>query len=340
VATLDQDPRYRIYLPAPVVPTHALNRALLGWWQVIPGLDGGSRLLSLLDKFPAALTAASWMPTVRPGGFGQLDFTGGSGTATIANSASGALNFTTGSFTIGFWLKGSANTAVFVFKQVGSLGYQIVGSAPTIVSFTIFDGANTATANALTAIDGNWHHALMVVNRETQLLRAFADGKLAQSVSTTLVGTLSNASTLRFGNAGGAVSMDAVRIWNRPLSDREVWEESRLSSLGYPGVLARANPSRGVASSSYITAALAASAGGASMAASLVANPAAPSSAALAATAGSATMAGSLIANLAPPCTAALAATAGPATIAATAYFLPIHVGKQPNPRRSEPTPG
>jgi hypothetical protein len=295
-------------------------------------------LLSLLDKFPGTLTAATWSPTARPGGFGQLDFTGGTGTVAMANSGAGALNFITGSFSVGLWFKSVAPTSVFVFKQVGSLGYQIVGVNTVDMSFTIFDGTHVASTTATGVLDGKWHHGLMSVNRELQTLHSVIDGKSISTTSTSAVGTLSNATTLRFGNAGGACSIDAVRIWNRPLTDQEAFEEYQSSRLGYPGVLARSNTVRGVASTAYVNAALAATTDAATMAGSLIANPAAPSSAALAATAGAATFAGSASAVPPPPSAATLAATTDAATMAAAAYVLPYHAGKQPDPRRSQPS--
>ncbi len=158
----------------------------------------------------------------------------------IYNSAivypSPSLSFSeTNSFSVGFWVKytGLPNDLPMIANAVNStyqLGWVFTDDGGKIEVSLVSNGAYVAdpVANSPTTDDGNWHHVLGVVDRDSQTALAYVDGRLAGTWSIAGLGSLDTAQTITLGQdptgvyaVDGAYTLDDVGIWERPLTAYE-----------------------------------------------------------------------------------------------------------------------
>lgn len=119
----------------------------------------------------------------------------------------------TGSFTASIQFKSSTNTATDMLFEYGDTAaseqHYAMWSSPTgTLTVAIDDGTNIVNlADANTGsgdlYDGNWHTCVMVVDRTTDIMYIYVDGRLANSADiSSVTGTLDNASTSLYIGAG------------------------------------------------------------------------------------------------------------------------------------------
>src|SRR4029077_5506129 len=75
---------------SPLNRQHPLNRAVVGAWEVLPGLSGGALWYNLAGPYHGTLTnmataggASGWGGTTRTGGYGEMRFDGSNDTVSI-----------------------------------------------------------------------------------------------------------------------------------------------------------------------------------------------------------------------------------------------------------------
>lgn len=181
------------------------------------------------------------------------------GSSTSVNSGTAAaLNFGSGSFSVGAWFKttGSSFQRLVSKGDYGNTnGYLLATNGGSAV-FGIGAGGSQANSVAVNTPgglnDGRWHHVLFSVDTAADTIRAYVDGvpqaltvgagycgsASGASVSIASCGSLSatSADALRLGSYNGASeyfngSLDDVRLYNRPVPADEVRTLSGLGAL-------------------------------------------------------------------------------------------------------------
>ncbi|OGZ04884.1 MAG: hypothetical protein A2845_00070 [Candidatus Lloydbacteria bacterium RIFCSPHIGHO2_01_FULL_49_22] len=226
---------------------YRLNSGLVGYWS-FDGKDisgttaydrSGQGNNGTLTNGPAA--------TIGKIGQAFNFFPNGSDTNAYANMGdpvSGMLDFGTGDFSVGFWMKGtgyssqgsSVNVALAKksYNSVGT-GYGFSYGSGNILAFTIANGTTAYSANDVSATmnDNTWHH--YVGMRSGGMMSLYRDG-MVRGTNATVSGSCSTASGLIIGadsaldgGRNANVIVDDVRIYSRALSPEEV---QRLYLMG------------------------------------------------------------------------------------------------------------
>jgi Concanavalin A-like lectin/glucanases superfamily/Immunoglobulin domain len=146
--------------------------------------------------------------------------------------------YETNSFSVGFWVNytGLPNDLPMIANAVNST-YQIGwvftddgGKIELSLASTANSGAYVAdpVANSPVTDDGNWHHVLGVVDRDTQAASVYVDGQLAGTWSIAGLGSMDAGQVIALGQdptggyaVDGAYTLDDVGIWDRPLTAYE-----------------------------------------------------------------------------------------------------------------------
>jgi len=149
------------------------------------------------------------------------------------------LNFGTGNFTIGLWMK-TSNTAgqTLLIKQfhpgqADRQGYFLyTRSTAPYLQFVVGDGSNYTEFGTVSTnySDGNWHH--VEVSKTSSLISLYVDGKLITTASTTSVtGSLDYSTNVKIGGDSAGYlngSIDQVRIYNYARSPAQIaWDYNR-----------------------------------------------------------------------------------------------------------------
>jgi len=237
-----------------VAKDHPLLRRLQGWWRGIPGGTGSLTLYDLVGGFPGTLTnmavgsASGWSGSTRPGGVGQLNF---DGVDDIVNMGKPSGVTDQDQKTVCVWTNpidyggSSAGRIINKFDNTGWMLFYNGNGVQLNYDFSTTGGSwNVAGLFPL----NTWTHICMSYDRTStsNLPIFYVNGFNAGSVTvnTTPVGTASsdNNSTLYIGSNESFSrafhgAMDDVRIWNRLLPGKEIWEVYTLSRLGDPGML-------------------------------------------------------------------------------------------------------
>lgn len=147
-----------------------------------------------------------------------------------------ALNFTTESITISFWVNTTLASSQLILtrRKSGVSGYEFGLDAIGKISFYIDDGTNNAfdTPDSLSVNDGYWHYVSYVVNRDDDKVYRYVDGSnsgtntsissinsLQQNIQHTLIGGRWNDGTPTDYFKGNLAN---VAIWNRALTSDEI----------------------------------------------------------------------------------------------------------------------
>ncbi len=180
-------------------------------------------------------------PQVTQGIVGQAlnFFPNGSDTdayVTIGDPGDGDLDFGSGDFSVGFWMKSngyssqgsSVNAAVAKHNlDAGNTaaGYSFYYASTNLMNFVIGNGttAYTTTQTVSTTADNQWHQYTGVRSGSTMYL--YIDGILV--TSTTVSGSVSNGTGFCIGDTCGGIrnvngSIDEVRVYNRAIAASEV----------------------------------------------------------------------------------------------------------------------
>jgi len=184
-------------------------------------------------------------PVVTDGKVGQaLDFwPNGSDTnayVTMGDPASGVLDFGTGDFSVGFWMKGSgysgqgssANVALAKknFVTFTNAGYGFWYGSTNLMSFTMANGttAYSATQTVSTVADNQWHH-YVGTRSGTSTITLYVDGVQVNN-NATASGSVSNSvdfiagtdSSVAPNDRNADAVIDEVRVYSTALSATEI----------------------------------------------------------------------------------------------------------------------
>lgn len=236
----------------PVNWDHSLNRGLIEWWLAVPGTRGfGSvQWRGLCNRYVGTLTnmdsKTDWLSTSRIGGMGNLDFDGTDDYVDAGNAPD--LTFGTGqSFSYSLWF----NQKKVQYGWTGLVYHGVAGESQGHIGFQFStrylsggtgDGVNWQTnSSAYVPTVGDWVHAVLTLDRVSNVMKLYADSVEVGSFGHSHVPTPTSLG-LRIGegNAGSERFdgfIDNVRIFNRALTAVEVREEYRLSRLGLMGLL-------------------------------------------------------------------------------------------------------
>jgi hypothetical protein len=242
-----------VFLPSPVNLDHPLNHGRLGWWLVLPGIDGGRTWYDLMGLYHATLAnmtvaGTGWHGTTRASGFGQIGLNGTSSVVTAPTTAPQPR-----SFTFAAWIY-ATDIAGFhgIFGIAKSSGFRylaIEGNAwrwlyRNLAGATIFDiGSSTGL------VASTWIRVLATHNDVVGQGTLYANGVQVTQSSTgqPSADDWSNPAEFSLGGITGIGRYfqgvaDDFSYWNRPLGAAEVWQDYSLSRTGYGGLLYRPLP--------------------------------------------------------------------------------------------------
>ena len=229
----------------PVNRAHPLARGLIGWWMVVPPLDGGQFWHDLTGLCPATLTGATWQRS--PGRWGSLGFSGASSYAFNGNFKK--LDGASGAALIVWFRNSTVQGSKYLVNcpqsaAIDSLALEITGS--TRISAMCRAGGSTGSASITmsSTADKAWHMLAAVYTGSA--VRAYLDGAF-QAQQTGLSGTVNAALgeiDIARENSSDTVHLytgqiDDVKVYNRSLSDNEIQELYFLGRIGYPRLLNR-----------------------------------------------------------------------------------------------------
>lgn len=227
------------------VSNSPLNRGLVSWWMVLPQRMGGT-WFDLLNRYHGTLTnGANWYGGARQGSYGSVNFDGSNDKVTFTPAISSLFSNSEGSFAI--WAKPTGSS-----PSVGNSynGHCLIGDTSR------YTGLLRATIGGLDRIwaynwDGNedkagatytadaWNHLVWVHTGGN--LYVYANGVQAASVASGNTSVMSG-NPVMGDNGGGSLfagQLDDARIWNRGLSDSEIWSLYNDSRTGYQQTLNR-----------------------------------------------------------------------------------------------------
>ena len=217
----------------PKVIASAPTSGLVGYWNFDEGTGTTAGDSSGNGNTGTLVNGPTW--TTGKVGSGALQFDGVNDYVNMGDPVSGIFDFgSTNPFTVSAWFKTSslAVDRAIVTKSLSNnnQGYFMrVTQSTNLLQVRIRDGSgNQTNINSNAAVsNGLWHHGVMVVDRNAQLLRLYVDGSQNGSADISNVGSLSNTDSFRIGVFNGLAnyftgSIDEVRTYNRALSPQEI----------------------------------------------------------------------------------------------------------------------
>lgn len=229
--------------------TNSLSDGLVGYWKLDDNVSGDSQTITDHSGFGHdGITddaGASGMNCTGTGKFNLgCDFDGSDDYVEVTDQANLRIS---GAASFAGWFKTSDPTAtVKGLMGKGNFDFFATDSAFNIMMTegkitATYLNINYAVESTTTYNDGQWHHFVSTVDESSQLLKLYLDGQL---VGSSAISTASGVNTenLYFGanrTVSNSISpiditMDEVRVYNRPLSDQEV---AQLYSWYAPPVL-------------------------------------------------------------------------------------------------------
>lgn len=160
-------------------------------------------------------------------------------------------------FSVAFWFKTDkkGSTEAMISGNKDWLKPTNPGWAITMIggkNFSVSVGGKNIDVDFSKLTDGEWHHVALVVDRKTNKISFYGDGKKLRSEDVP-AGTIGNgeSETLIGGSGRGAFSapnaakkvalVDDYGIWTRPLTDKEVasmWREGNGARVPEPSAFA------------------------------------------------------------------------------------------------------
>ena len=223
-----------------------LSQSLRGYWK----LDDGSGTNATDSSGNANTLAMTGSPGWVTGNIGPsaLDFSGSGQYLSVADPASGVLDFANGAdFSLTGWFNRDTFTAdhTIVAKktdQATNAGYVVwIDASTDTVNFEISDGTYTYEADSTTTFTSTgWHHFTAVWD-DSRGASVYIDGGLNGSTetSTSSIGDLSNANAFRIGAESDAGvpfdgKLDDIRVYGYALSADEVKKLYNTTSPAQP----------------------------------------------------------------------------------------------------------
>jgi hypothetical protein len=246
----------------PVVVGHPLYRGLRGWWRGLPGYTGSLNLYDLTGGTLGTLVGMGtgmsgtqgWDGSTRVGGYAQLNF---DGVAAVVNLGTAPQVTDLPQKTVCVWVNptdfGSSGETHLVDKKSSGPGGWLLfwGSGGAVQWLQTFGGGAVAGqwSVPVSVPVGAWSHLCVWYDNTSpnNLPIFYVNGFYAGAVTTVVAasGTADSdaSSTLYWGSnpSGSRAShgaMDDLRIWNRQLSGKEIFEVYSRSRQGDPGLLA------------------------------------------------------------------------------------------------------
>ncbi|QQR77591.1 MAG: LamG domain-containing protein [Candidatus Moraniibacteriota bacterium] len=224
----------------------SLSQGMRGYWK----LDDGSGTNATDSSGNANTLAMTGSPTWSAGQIGpyMLDFSGSGQYLSVADPASGVLDFANGAdFSLTGWFNRDTFTAdhTIVAKktdQATNAGYVVwIDASTDTVNFEISDGTYTYEADSTTTFTSTgWHHFTAVWD-DSRGASVYIDGGLNGSTetSTSSIGDLSNANAFRIGAESDAGvpfdgKLDDIRVYGYALSADEVKKLYNTTSPAQP----------------------------------------------------------------------------------------------------------
>lgn len=175
-----------------------------------------------------------------------VDFT----TTTVTNT-SGATLFNNGSFSVAFWVKTTQRMAgrTIVGRRAGTTlanrGWLVGPSGSGFLFAEFSDTTNEPGASGFgpkPIADGNWHHVVFVVNRDTDLAYAYVDGVAGGTqLDISALGDIETGATSNFrvgrdgsGNNAFHGKVDELIVWNTVITEAEAMQLYAYGSIPQP----------------------------------------------------------------------------------------------------------
>ena len=240
----------------PVNFTHALGKGLLAWWLYLPQLcAGGTRWVSLAGPTPGTLTTIANAPTatsgwkrgsIRKGGFGELRLDGTNDHVTFGTTD--RLRPTT--LTVCCWTWATAAPAsdyagIVTHNRFGQPeGWALYLDTTGKLTFQIGDATTSTnpvdpavfTLGAWTHIAGTYDGVNARLYKNGLLLDTDARTTIAyEAAQQAALGTWSTVAATPYYTG----FLDDVRVYSRPLSEKEISQVYHHSRLWYPDLLNR-----------------------------------------------------------------------------------------------------
>ncbi len=218
-----------------------LNQGLVSWWLALPGRTGGGTWFDLCGRNHGTLTgmdpATDWVGSARRGGYGALDCDASNDTVLFTSPVSGL------PLTIIGWFRttSSANTTVAMVSS-SSGSYTGLGvNAFAVLSYTNSAAAgNVNTTSTGTFSSGVWTMGAAVWESGGNRA-AYRDGANKGTSSSALSPSLTDGCIGSFRNSSSYFNgqLDCIRVYNRALSDAEIFALYLEDMLGNPTTLNR-----------------------------------------------------------------------------------------------------
>jgi hypothetical protein len=170
------------------------------------------------------------------GKFGAaLNFDGTDDVARIVETTPVDIGATTDSYTVGAWIKTTANysgnaTAIAKDDGSGAYPYSLYLNSSEYACFQISDGTNSPSTCGSTALnDGAWHYISGVRSVSADTIYIYVDGAQINSTSDTTTATAVNNDDISIGNSGTSYTnndfnglVDEVKVYNYVRSNSQV----------------------------------------------------------------------------------------------------------------------
>ena len=217
-----------------------LNRGLISWWMVLPRWRGGLTWRDLRGRNHGTLTnmapATDWVVSTRRGGLGALDFDGVNDNV-LASYTPAAIPLTltawgrTSSSSNQAHINLSSSSGTYAGLAITSLGiYSYINQSAS--GSIVANSTGTATSGAWTMAAAVFQSGSFAAYRDGANKGTAANG-YSPSIPNVYIGSFNNSSAFFNGQ------LDCIRVYNRALSDAEIFALYLEDMLGNPTTLNR-----------------------------------------------------------------------------------------------------
>lgn len=187
-----------------------------GWWKQNDAVDATQGADSSGNGLTGSYTSGTTLGQTGPITGTPTDTAAlYTGSQVLAVSDNALLDFGTGSFWVIGWINTTQSTGFpgLISKggAVPTAGYQLQMTSAGYLEIKIGDGTTSvAVEPAIAYNDGNWHMAVGVINRSSNLLSLYVDGaQVGTSVSIASVGSVTSTASLFMGAVTSTIAQSA-----------------------------------------------------------------------------------------------------------------------------------